>query len=562
MANILHLDENDVACRAFKGILTRAGHRCITVPSAPEAWDTLRKLGKFDLAVIELKLKGENGLNFLGRLREDPFLQHLPVVIYTSVADQAVVKKALTLHIQNYLIKPFSDAHIYAEISKATTSPWRHQLFEEEKAFCAQMGFSQHTLNEMRERLMQDMDILSGLLPLATAEAKQKEIAEKLDTLNSDAEATGCWGVTELLAKLKNKIEIQRWDELPSFIHDLDYGKLLLHCQVHPDFVPDGFLSDHEKKEHEETKERLRWQNVNVTLSGPVMQKSTVLTHIDALQTCPVIDSVAASFAMYADGQAANLTRVADLVTRDPGLSYQVLVAVNKIEREDMSIVDDPRTAISLLGELRLNSLSKTIPTIDEKFMQVPPMSWPQYWMYVMGVARIAQYTCHALEFKDIEPYAYTAGMIHDIGKLLLIKLYPYAFQPILNYAKVNNLPLHFAEECYIQANTREMAYHFSTLGGLPPVYANVIRWVETPEEATADADLVAVVALARMLCLHNHIGQTGDAPKENCPPIQSTPAWQILQPRIFPSFNLPQFESQVHAFSRGLKQELLGRIK
>ena len=99
MAIILHLEENDIACKAMRGILSRAGHRCVTLTTAPEAWSCLRELVKFDMVFTELRLKGENGINFISRLRDDPFLQHLPVVVYTSVGDQMVVKKALTLRI-------------------------------------------------------------------------------------------------------------------------------------------------------------------------------------------------------------------------------------------------------------------------------------------------------------------------------------------------------------------------------------------------------------------------------------------------------------------------------
>ncbi len=562
MAIILHLDENEVASRAMRGILTRSGHRCVSVTSSPDAWTSLRNLVKFDLAFVELKLKGENGISFITKLREDSFLQHLPVVVYTSVGDQMVVKKALSLHIQNYLIKPYNDNHIYAEIAKATANSWRNLLFEEEKSFCAQMGFPTATLRAMREKLLDEIDCLCIILPLFNVDDRQKEIEASIESLCSNCESAGYWGLVELLGKMKAKIEVKRWEDLPPFIHDLEYAKKLLFCQIHPEHLPEGFLSESERKEKEESRERRRWLDTDIRVSGPLMQRTGVLAQLDGLQSCPVMDTVAASFLMFADGQASNLSNIAELVTRDPGLTAQVLVAVNKIERDDMNVVEDPRTAISLLGEIRLSSLARTLPTIEERHMQVPPVTWPHYWMYLMGVARMAQYACRNLEMKELESNAYTAGLLHDLGKLLLLKLYPFGFQAIVTHSKNHTEPLHAAELSYISITTREMAVHFAEQCSLPACYRNVIKYVENPQDATADAELVAAVSLARFLCMHNHVGYCGDLPHDHAPCIEETPAWQVLRTRIFPSFNIRQFEAQAHAYSKELRQELLGRIK
>jgi HD-like signal output (HDOD) protein len=194
--------------------------------------------------------------------------------------------------------------------------------------------------------------------------------------------------------------------------------------------------------------------------------------------------------------------------------------------------------------------------------MQVPPITWPHYWMYLMGVARLARYTCQNLEMKDIEPNAYTAGLLHDLGKLLLLKLYPFGFQAIVSHSKNHSELLHVAELSYLNITTREMAVHFAAQSGLPECYRNVIKCVENPQDSAANSELVAAVSLARFLCLHNHVGYCGDTPYDQAPCIEETPAWQILQTRIFPSFNTRQFEAQAHAYSKELRQELLGRLK
>ena len=72
----------------------------------------------------------------------------------------------------------------------------------------------------------------------------------------------------------------------------------------------------------------------------------------------------------------------------------------------------------------------------------------------------------------------------------------------------------------------------------------------------------MAVVSVARHVCLHHHVGYCGDTSNDFAAPIEGTAAWGVLRERIFPSFNLRKFEIQAQGFCRDLKAELSGRIK
>ena len=140
MANILLLDDSDVAGRAMNGILARGAHHCFIVTKPEEAWRLVREGVVFDLVFLEMKLPGGGGAAFLQRLRDDCFLKILPVVVYTYETDTKLVRRALGLRVQNYLIKPYNDELIHREIAKALQNPWRNLHFEDAKAFGAARG--------------------------------------------------------------------------------------------------------------------------------------------------------------------------------------------------------------------------------------------------------------------------------------------------------------------------------------------------------------------------------------------------------------------------------------
>ncbi|MDD2765202.1 MAG: HDOD domain-containing protein [Opitutaceae bacterium] len=559
MANILLLDSSDVAGRAMHGILTHANHRCAAVTGSAEAWRFIREHVQVDLLFLELKLKGENGLTFIQRLRGDVFLKHLPVVIYTSVGDQPVVKAALALKIQNYLIKPYHEELVYTEIAKAGANPWRNLHFEEEKSFCAQMNIAPQDLRGMRQDLLPAVDGLREMWTAMADDLQHPEVFAQISDLAEKAEAAGVWVAVEYLEELRGRLETGAWAELKKSPDDLGYVRRLIFCQLNPGHVPEGFLSDQERKEQQGTQERDRWVRTDVTLNGPMAKQAEVEQQIDALSGCPVIGTVAAQFQMTADGRASSLNRVMDLVAQDPGLSAQILIAANRLERDMPSPIEDPRVAVGLLGEIRLNAMAKALPGVEERWIYAPPITWPHYRMFQLAVARVALFTAEYLELRGLTANAYTAGLLHDLGRLLLLRLYPYAFQAMVAYARREAVPLPEAERRYLDCTTRAMGEYFARKHGLPRIYRNVIHWVETPGEAIEDVEMVGVVSLARHICRYHRVGYGGDAVGEAGPPIAEAAAWPLLQERVFPSFSLRKFDAEVHVFCADLRQTLTG---
>lgn len=559
MANILLLDDSEVASRALQGILARGDHRCVVSASVPDAWKLLHELLLIDLVFVELKLPGENGLHFIQRVRADPLLKQLPIVAYTFVNQHEVIKKTLSVGVQNYLIKPYSDEAIHHEIAKAMANPWRNLHFEEEKSFCKLTGLKPEELAKMREDLRQAIEPIGSFLADCPEIQDLAQTTAKLTPIVEAAEAAGVWMVVEYFQQLLALAEAGNWEPFKHGPEQVAYAERLIHCHLHPEYLPDGLISERERRAKEEAEERSVWEYADVS-KGPVVDPATVAQQVEQLPACPAMDNVAAAFLMAADTKTTNLTHLIDLVGKDPSLSAQVLIAANKLERDDLTSIEDPRTAVGLLGNLRLSALAKSLPSIPERHMYYPPITWTQFWMFQVGVGRVAQFACSALEFKDVEPNAYTAGLLHDLGKLILVKLYPFGFPTIVQYSNMAGISLQDAEKKFIGSTTQELGGTFAETHGLPSAYTNVIRYVNTPLEAPADRDLVAVVSLARLACLHNHVGYCGDTPKDACPPIEETAAWQIIRESVFPSFNLRAFEAQAHEFCAKLKQELSGR--
>ncbi|MEO7598162.1 MAG: HDOD domain-containing protein [Opitutus sp.] len=564
MAHVLLVDPAEVARKAMRGILARGCHRLAVVGTVAEAWDFIRRNVGVDLVILELKLEGESGLALIENLRADGLLKNLPLVVYTSTNDRTLVKRAVELKVQNFLIKPYVDQQVLAEVAKVGVNPWRNQHFEEKKSFCAMMGFTPAGLRTTLDQLRTTIGLMGGELRRLGGVHNVSGINTQLNQLVEAAEGSGAWGVVEAAGTIRAKAEQGSWDSFAEAVAALDYSERLIFWHLNPGLVPDDFVTEEEKNEAEIAKMRTLWFDAFAEDRCPVVQWPQLATELDALSGFPVIDSAAASFQMSATGHPSSLAPLMDLAEEDPGLSAHLLVEANKGRRTDdpdHEPIENARLCVGLLGEIKLAAMASGLVVADARMMETPSCSWTKFWMFQVGVARMARYTCRYLEFNSLEPRAYAAGLLHDLGKMLLLHLHPFAFRAISEHSRREKIPLSAAEKVFLGCTTSDLATHFAATHGLLSSYANVMRWVESPADATEDVVLVASVALARDLCRRNQLGWSSDSENTDLSLIADSPAWQILRERIFPSFDLEKFEAEAHAECRDIRHELMGEL-
>lgn len=86
---VLIVDDNRTNRRILCGQLEPLGAVCVAVADGVSALSLMRDTTQtpFDIALIDLNMPDQNGLELAGVLRSDPSLPHLPIVLLSSVGD-------------------------------------------------------------------------------------------------------------------------------------------------------------------------------------------------------------------------------------------------------------------------------------------------------------------------------------------------------------------------------------------------------------------------------------------------------------------------------------------
>lgn len=111
MTTVLVVDDEDDIRLLTKLILEGKGNRVV---EAPTAEDGLASLGKEDVdwVLLDLRLPGIDGWEFLERLRQLPEHASTPVVIMSAHASPRTLTRAEKSGTAGYLTKPFSEADL------------------------------------------------------------------------------------------------------------------------------------------------------------------------------------------------------------------------------------------------------------------------------------------------------------------------------------------------------------------------------------------------------------------------------------------------------------------
>jgi DNA-binding response OmpR family regulator len=92
VARILIVDDDEAVTGTYVRMLNAAGHEATTAPDTSRGFDQLRDFHP-DVLLVDMRMPGESGLEFLRRLRADPEHSELPIGIVTG--DYFVAKEVL-----------------------------------------------------------------------------------------------------------------------------------------------------------------------------------------------------------------------------------------------------------------------------------------------------------------------------------------------------------------------------------------------------------------------------------------------------------------------------------
>lgn len=107
-------DDEDIA-DLIQTQAEQQGYKCIVNGNGYTAYDTIIK-EQPNLVILDVMLPGRSGLDICRKLKSDPQLQHIPVIMLSAKAEELDVVLGLELGADDYVAKPYSKKELFSRI--------------------------------------------------------------------------------------------------------------------------------------------------------------------------------------------------------------------------------------------------------------------------------------------------------------------------------------------------------------------------------------------------------------------------------------------------------------
>jgi HD-like signal output (HDOD) protein/CheY-like chemotaxis protein len=211
----------------------------------------------------------------------------------------------------------------------------------------------------------------------------------------------------------------------------------------------------------------------------------------------PAVPSVVAELNEVLAWPSSSLSDVAAVVEGDPALCAKLLQLVNSSFFGLAQRMTSVGRAVSYLGTDVLKSLAMTIEVFEfaKDHPAIPGFSIETERLRALRTAQIARQIGTG---RGVDEEAFIAGILHDVGRLILAQRVPDRFAGILETARRTGRPSFLLEEEAFGVTHAEIGAYLLGLWGLPFSIVEAIAFHHRPGRVSQSRlDLLGVVHVA-----------------------------------------------------------------
>ncbi len=251
------------------------------------------------------------------------------------------------------------------------------------------------------------------------------------------------------------------------------------------------------------------------------------------LRQCPPLPSLSSINKALQDLVLAEQrfsAQISEIISRDPSLTARLLRLVNSVYYGLSTPVNSIEEAVFYLGIRQIRQLAMVTPVIED-FQRLTgncAFPWREFWQHCIGTAIMTREVISAVEVPADES-DYVAGLVHDVGKIVMAYAFPKHFAEIHRQAAVTASDLRGIESETLGVDHAALGALYLQNHNLPPVLVATAKYHHRPMEAGNHRITVAAVQIADYLVRNANIGQSGNRAEVKRVDYLGAEGWGIL---------------------------------
>ncbi len=224
-----------------------------------------------------------------------------------------------------------------------------------------------------------------------------------------------------------------------------------------------------------------------------------------AIKTVPSLPSVVIKLRKYLNDPDVDFRELAQVIQYDPGLTANILQLANSAYFGWSGTIKTVQEAIARLGTNRIFQmvLCMSVAPLVRKPIKGYDTDAEGLWNHSIATAMCAEQLAKVLKHPQAEE-AFTAGLLHDMGKVVLGTFVEVDDEPIKEIMASDDLSFNEAEFMVLGIDHAEVAGELLKSWSLPDNVVAAARWHHQPRKADAEhQSLVDLIHVADVLCIN-----------------------------------------------------------
>ena len=209
-----------------------------------------------------------------------------------------------------------------------------------------------------------------------------------------------------------------------------------------------------------------------------------------------------------AESPHSSVESISEVIAHDPTLTARLLQMVNSPACGLNKKITSPSEAVSRLGLDTVKSLVLCLQLFAQSGRVAgASFSLEQLWQHSFSVAKLSsKIVLHCIASEGMASEAYTAGLLHNIGQIVLATNLSKEYSAVVQTAKERKCPLQVAESEQLGVTSNQVGAYLLGLWGMPLPLVEATALHLTPGSATSiEFSLVTVVHIANVLAYEDH---------------------------------------------------------
>jgi putative nucleotidyltransferase with HDIG domain len=235
------------------------------------------------------------------------------------------------------------------------------------------------------------------------------------------------------------------------------------------------------------------------------METRIFLKKLERIDTLPTLPTIALEINKMLQDYDTSIQKLSEIIEMDQALASRLLKIANSPFYGLRRKVNNIQNAVILLGFKAVQNLVVSVSIIDAfaSHKNLEGFDINDFWHHSVAVAMLSKDIGERIKYHPADD-CFLAGLLHDIGKVVLSQYFQDLFKKIWKLANENNISFFHAEKSESPIDHAAIGGHLAEKWQLPEGLVDTIKHHHTMDEQASNRKLLTIVYTADTVINHH----------------------------------------------------------